>query len=320
MVLLLATAATVASRAPMTFANPIRPGADPTILYSKGLYHYSCTTGRNVQVWSATTLAGLKSAKPKIVFSPERGKPYSENLWAPEFLQWNGRTYIHFAADNGRDENHRMYALKSKTSDPRGPYEFLGEVRTPENQWSIDGFAFAHRGGLVFFWSGWQSLQNRDQRIYVAKMKDPATIVGPRIEISRPEFEWERRGWPVNEGPAPIAKGKAVSLTYSGAGGSTLHYALGRLFNPTGDVLNPKAWQKERTPVFTPAAGMFAPGHNSFFVARDGKPYIAYHAKRESKEGWGGRISAIQPVGFSKNGRLELTPPIGWDVLQPEPK
>ena len=71
-----------------------------------------------------------------------------------------------------------------------------------------------------------------------------ATISGPRIEISRPEFEWERRGWPVNEGPAPIARGRAVSLTYSGAGGSTPHYALGRVFNPTGDLLNPRAWRK----------------------------------------------------------------------------
>lgn len=304
----------------MTFANPIRSGADPTLLYAGGLYHYSCTSGRVVQVWSAPTLAGLRHAKPKVVFDPGRGKPYSEHLWAPEFLQWNGRVYIHFAADDGRDENHRMYALKSRGSDPRGPYDFIGEVRTPENQWSIDGFAFKHRGGLVFFWSGWRSMQNRDQRIYVAKMKDPVTIVGPRIEISRPEFEWERRGWPVNEGPAPIAKGNAVSLTYSGAGGTTLHYSLGRLFNPTGQLLNAKAWQKEREPIFSSAAGMFAPGHNSFFTARDGKPYIAFHAKQEAKEGWGGRISAVQPVRFSANGRLELGQPLGWNHPLPEPR
>ncbi len=303
-----------------TFTNPLRPGADPTIVYAKGLYHYSCTSGRQVEVWSAPTLGALKSVKSKVVFTPPKGTAYSEHLWAPEFLRWNGRTYIHFAADDGKDENHRMYALKSRTDDPRGPYDFIGEVRTPENQWSIDGFAFAHRGGLVFFWSGWQSMRNRDQRIYVAKMKDPKTIVGPRIEISRPEFEWERRGWPVNEGPAPIAKGRAVSLAYSGAGGSTLHYALGRLFNPSGNLLNPRAWYKERLPVFLPAAEMYAPGHNSFFTARDGKPYIAFHAKREAKEGWGGRISAIQPVSFDATGKVVLGRPLGWNLMMPEPR
>ncbi|RYG80460.1 hypothetical protein EON77_08185, partial [bacterium] len=257
-----------------TFANPIRNGADPTIVWAKGMYHYSCTTGRDVRVWSAPTLGGLKDAEPKTVFRAVPGTRYAEHYWAPEFLNWRGRIYLYFAADDGKDENHRMYVLRAKGDDPRGPYDFLGEVRTPENQWSIDGFAFPYRGQLYFFWSGWQSMQNRDQRIYVARMRDPATIAGSRVEISRPEFAWERRGWPVNEGPAPIAKGRAVSLTYSGAGGSTPHYALGRLFNPSGDLMNARAWTKDREPVFAAGSGMFAPGHNSFFTARDGKPYI----------------------------------------------
>ena len=196
----------------------------------------------------------------------------------------------------------------------------MGKVATPDDQWSIDGFAFPYRGGLYFFWSGWLSEANRDQRIYIARMKDPATIEGPRVELSRPEFEWERRGWPVNEGPAPIARGRAVSLTYSGAGGSTSHYALGRLFNPTGDLMNPKAWTKERAPVFSAGAGMFAPGHNSFFLARDGKPYITFHAKREDKEGWGGRLSAVAPVSFDGDGRVALPSAPGWEQDLVEPR
>lgn len=303
-----------------TFVNPIALGADPTIVWAKGLYHYSCTGGRNLKVWSAPTLGGLKDATPTVVFTPPKGTPYSEHLWAPEFLKWKGRVYMHFAADDGRDERHRMYVLKSRSDDPRGPYDFVGEVRTPENQWSIDGFAFPYRGGLYFFWSGWRSEKNRDQRIYVSRMNDPKTIVGPRIEISRPEFEWERRGWPVNEGPAPIAKGRAVSLTYSGAGGTTPGYSLGRLFNPSGNLMDPRAWTKEREPVFVAGAGMFAPGHNSFFTARDGQPYIAFHAKKEDKPGWGGRISAVQPVTFARSGRVETGSPGGWTAILREPR
>ncbi len=307
---------------PATYANPVGPGADPTIVWGKGRYAYSCTTGRNVLVWSAPTLAGLKEAKPVVVFETGGGHPWSEHIWAPEFHYDAGaRRYdLLFAADDGKDEHHRMYALRSLGDDPAGPYAFRGKVALPDDDWAIDGFLFTFQRRLYMFWSGRESGPLwGEQRIYVCRMKDATTAVGPRVVLSRPEG-WERQGWLVNEGPAAIAQGRAVTLAYSGAGGTTPAYALGRLFNPTGDLLNPRAWTKEPNPVFRAGAGMFATGHNSFFTARDGRPYIAFHAKQRDTEGWGGRVTAVQPVAFGRDGRLDYGAPLGWGRAFAEPR
>ena len=297
-----------------TFANPIVPGADPSIVYANGRYHHTATSGVDVRVRSAATIAGLSAAASKPVYKPPRGSDHSEHLWAPEFFRHGNRWTIHFAADDRRDENHRMFAIESLGDDPAGPYRYRGETVTPDDQWSIDLFVLRYRGRTYGLWSGWKSEADRAQKIYIARMKDPFNFVGPRVELSRPEFAWERKGWDVNEGPAAIVapNGRGVSVTYSGAGGSTLFYALGRLWNPTGDLMNPQAWIKDKEPVLVGGNGVFAPGHNSFFRDAKGRPWITFHAKRTGQEGWGGRLTAVQPVSFEPSGRVSLSPVIGW--------
>ena len=317
------------SSSPATFANPIHRGADPTIIWAPGSkgragkYAFSSTTGRGVRVWTAPTLAGMKDAEPITVYDPGRGTAWSENVWAPEFHYDAGakRYDLLFAADDGQDKNHRMYALRSQGDNPAGPYDFKGEVRLPDDDWAIDGFLFTFRRTLYMFWSGRETGPSwGEQRIYVCRMKDSVTSVGPRVMLSRPEG-WERQGWLVNEGPAAIAAPNgAVTLAYSGAGGTTPQYAIGRMFNRNGDLMNPKAWTKEPTPVFSAGAGMWATGHNSFFWARDGRPYIAFHAKLENTVGWGGRMTAVQPVRFGSDGRLDYGCPLGWDSPLAEPQ
>lgn len=52
------------------------------------------------------------------------------------------------------------------------------------------------------------------------------------------------------------------------------------------DLLDPKAWKKERYPVLTSDAekGIFGPGHNSFVKAEDGVTDLCiYHARQYDK-------------------------------------
>ena len=54
-----------------TFSNPLLPaGADPWCIYRDGFYYYTHTTGRNITLWKTKTIAGLKTAEKKIIFTP----------------------------------------------------------------------------------------------------------------------------------------------------------------------------------------------------------------------------------------------------------
>ncbi|KAG8916618.1 hypothetical protein FRC00_014612, partial [Tulasnella sp. 408] len=81
-----------------TFTNPIKNpnGSDPFMVYDGGYYYLTTTTWTNVQVWlpldatrkeeivtRATTVAGLKTATPKVVYTDSNSARCC-NVWAPE--------------------------------------------------------------------------------------------------------------------------------------------------------------------------------------------------------------------------------------------
>jgi GH43 family beta-xylosidase len=43
---------------------------------------------------------------------------YSKELWAPELHFIKGKWYMYFAADDGNNNNHRIYVLENPTADP----------------------------------------------------------------------------------------------------------------------------------------------------------------------------------------------------------
>ena len=113
--------------------------------------------------------------------------PNSRNIWAPELHRLRGKWYVYFAADDGQNRNHRMFALENASEDPfEGTFVEKGRVFDPAaDRWAIDGTAIDLNGRLYFLWSGWEGTEDVDQRLYIAPMSDPWTISGPRVEISR---------------------------------------------------------------------------------------------------------------------------------------
>src|SRR5690606_14566568 len=97
-----------------TFTNPLLPsGADPYSTYHNGYYYYTHTTGDKLMLWKTENLADLKNAESKLIWTPPAGTPYSKEIWAPEFHIINGKWYVYFAADDGDNNNHRMYVLEN---------------------------------------------------------------------------------------------------------------------------------------------------------------------------------------------------------------
>src|ERR1700709_2422175 len=98
--------------AQQTFTNPLLPsGADPWCIFKDGYYYYTNTTGKNITLWKTKNIATLATSERKVVWTPPASGSYSKDIWAPEVHYLQGKWYVYFAADNGKNINHRLYVL-----------------------------------------------------------------------------------------------------------------------------------------------------------------------------------------------------------------
>lgn len=323
-----------------TFKNPLLPaGADPWSIYKDGFYYYMHTTGKDLNIWKTKDLSKLATAQKVQVWSPPTTGPYSRDIWAPELHFLQGKWYIYFAADDGRNRNHRLYVLENSSADPtQGTWEMKGELKTPQDKWAIDGSVFEYQSQLYLTWSGWEGDENGRQDIYLSKMSNPWTCVGNRVRISNPQFEWERHGTIarpgpddkplvlVNEGPQFLRSPNGrINIIFSASGCWTDYYSLGMVYAaPNADLMNPTSWKKHPVPVFFAhnVKGTHAAGHNSFFKSPDGSQnWILYHANAEAAQGCGKeRTPRMQPFTFDKDGTPVFGNPLPLEVELPTPK
>src|SRR5690606_22944401 len=129
----------------------------------------------------SATLTGLGSAARQVVWSAPPTGPLGCEVWAPEVLRVRGDWSVYFAADDGDNANHRMYAIKALTQDPFGPWSEPVRITDATDRWGIDATVMEVDGQLYYLWSGWEGSENVEQRLYIATMSDPLTIDGPRI-------------------------------------------------------------------------------------------------------------------------------------------
>lgn len=181
-------------------------------------------------------------------------------------------------------------------------------------------------------WSGWEGDVNKQQNIYIAKLKNPWTIEGQRVLISSPSYGWEKYGdmhgdpphIDVNEGPQGLVHGEDLFVVYSGSACWTDMYALGLLrLRAGGDPLDRAAWQKSAEPVFSQSVenGVYATGHNSFFLSPDGKEsWILYHANSKPGQGCGNtRSPHAQPFSWAPDGNPVFGIPVKEGSAIPAP-
>ncbi|HEY0743189.1 MAG TPA: glycoside hydrolase family 43 protein [Chryseosolibacter sp.] len=320
-----------------TFMNPLLPsGADPWSIYHNGYYYYTHTLGNRLEIWKTKNLAELKSAERKIVWTPPANTNYSKQIWAPELHYIDSTWYMYFAADDGKNENHRIYSIFNRSKDPLiGDWKFFGKVSDPSDKWAIDASVFEVNKKLYMVWSGWEGDKDGAQNIYIASMKDPLTVSSKRVMISKPELSWETHGplqrdganinVSVNEGPQVLFHGQNVFLIYSASGCWTERYSLGMLSaSASSDLLDPASWKKYSEPVFTasPSDSVFAPGHNSFFKSPDGKEdWILYHANAKPGQGCGrDRSPRAQPFTWSDDGIPVFGKPVSTKVAIEQPR
>ena len=328
------TVMVMVTAAQQTFTNPLLPaGADPWVIQKDGFYYYTHTLGNKLVIWKTKNIAEIDKAVFKTVWVPPDSTLYSKQIWAPELHFLKGKWYMYFAADDGKNENHRLYVIENSSSDPLlGDWVFKGKISDKTNKWAIDGSVFKYRGKHYITWSGWEGDTNGRQDIYIAKLKNPWTIKGARVRISSPVLPWEKIGdlndpnnpphVDVNEGPQFLANDKKLFLIYSASGCWTDQYALGMLqFTGKRNLLDSAAWHKATEPVFQQSVSnkVYAPGHNSFFKSASGKEdWILYHANAQPGQGCGrNRSPRAQKFSWNEDGTPNFGQPVKTgEVLQ----
>jgi GH43 family beta-xylosidase len=318
---------------PNTFTNPLlQNGPDPWVVYWKGFYYYSNSSGTNLTLRKTADITDLRHAEKKAVWTPELGHPWSKELWAPELHRWGNKWYIYFAADAGENASHRIYVVENPSDDPiEGTWTLKGEINDPTNLWAIDPTTFELRGQHYLVWSGWPGDHDGQQNLYIAHMSNPWTIDSPRTLISEPTYSWETHGdlpgrhVSVNEGPEFIAHGDKMFIVFSASGCWTDFYTLGALeASLAGDPLKAKTWHKIDHPFLStdPASQAYGPGHNGFFQSPDGKQdWIIYHANPAPGEGCDNhRSPRIQPFTWNGLGQPDFGKPVplGQPLEKPE--
>lgn len=297
-------------------------GNDPWVIWHEqtACYYYCYSDNDGVCVAKMDNIYELSYAVGETVWVPDESiiPEYSKELLAPELHFINNKWYIYVAADDGNNENHRMICLESNTADPLDGFKFKSVLRAETDRWAIDGTVLQYDEELYFIWSGWQGKINVSQNIYIAKMKNPWTIEGDRVCISKPTESWEKNGTPlVNEGPTVLQYDGRVYIVYSASNSRTDDYCLGLLTLTGSNLLDEDSWKKKDEPVFEKTDSIFGPGYASFTTSPDGsKWYIIYQANEKSGTGRTGRSVWAQEFCFDSFGNPEFGKPMPAGTVQ----
>jgi GH43 family beta-xylosidase len=280
------------------------------MIHHGGYYYYSETRNRRqIFIRRSRTIASIGQDTGICVWTaPSRGMN-SDNVWAPELHLINGKWYIYYAADDGQNDNHRMWVLESEGPDPRGKYICRGKLDTAG--WAIDGTVLTNGDGRNYFlWSGWPGKKDGQQNIYIAPMKNPLTISGSRVLIATPDQPWERKAMPICEGPQVLRRNGDIFIVYSASGSWTPDYCLGMLHNRTGNLLNPADWSKHG-PVFKKTEQVWGVGHCSFVKSLcQTEDWIVYHSKTKREHGWEDRDVHAKRFDWSSDGFPDFGTPL----------
>ncbi len=312
--------------------------ADPYIYkHEDGLYYMTASVPAYdlIELRCGRTIEELATNPVKNVWHKHKSGDQSELIWAPEIHYVEGSFYIYYAASHTKEQHeydhtfqHRMYAIKCSGNDPMvDEWEECGQIITRQDSFALDATVLKTKHGNYYIWAQKEIGSNSNSNIYIAKMLSPTVLSDKQVCISKPELDWETKGFKVNEGPATIINDGRVFLTISGSS-TDENYCIGLLYADINAELDSKAaWTKLAAPLMVSdeANKRIGPGHNSFTYDFDGQPLIVYHC-RPSKVSLDealynpNRDMCIQEVFFDQNNLMYLEKPkkMTWNRLGEE--
>lgn len=270
--------------------------ADPYVYkHTDGKYYFTASVPAydRIVLRCAESLSELSDAKEVTIWLKHEDGPMSLHIWAPELHYLDGSWYVYFAG--GEKEapwDIRPYVLECKDEDPlTGVWVEKGKMgRAEEDEFSFEAFSldatvFENKGKRYYVWAEKVGVGKQISNLYIGEMESPYKLKTVQVLLTTPDYDWERTGFWVNEGPAVIRHEGKIFMTYSASETGTA-YCMGMLTaSEEDDLLDPKSWKKERYPVLSTSEErkIYGPGHNSFTEDENGQPVMVYHARKEKE-------------------------------------
>lgn len=283
------------------YKNPfIIERADPYITKgSDGYYYFTASYPAYKNVHSgydriilrrSKTVEGLAEAEEVEIWHAHSEGIMSKHIWAPEIHEICGKWYVFFAAGNSDDVWHiRPYMLCLDGNDPiNDTWVELGKVKAAVgdnisfNSFSLDMTYFEHKGKHYLIWAEIIG----DSSLFMAEINplEPNQLISKPILLTKPEYDWEKVNFRVNEGASVLKTDDRVYVFFS-ASGTGAEYCMGMLYaDNDSDLMDINSWTKVTEPVLQTSdlIGEAGPGHNSFIVDENGKLLLVYHARPDS--------------------------------------
>lgn len=284
------------SKPEMKYNEPwIAQRADPYVYrHTDGYYYFTASVPAYdcIVLRRAKTLAELPQAEEIVVWRKHESGIMSEHIWAPELHYLDGKWYLYYAGGDKDDVwAIRPYVLECADEDPltgkwaeKGKMRRAGEDEFSFEAFSLDATVFENKGNYYYIWAEKVGVGKQISNLYIAQMENPYTLKTVQVLLTTPDYDWERVGFWVNEGPAVIKRNGRIFVTYS-ASETGACYCMGMLSaEEDADLLDPRSWKKERYPVLESDERLeiYGPGHNSFTVDEEGNDVMVYHARKES--------------------------------------
>lgn len=274
----------------------IQKRADPYVYkHTDGTYYFTASLPDydGIALRKADKLFDLKDAPEKMIWKKHDKGIMSFHVWAPELHFIFGKWYIYFAAGDVDDIwAIRPYVLECRGDDPfndewieKGMMQCSDEDPFSFRAFSLDATVLENHGEYYFIWAEKVGVGKQISNLYIAKMESATKLSTVQVLLTTPDYDWERVGFWVNEGPAFIKNEGKIYMTYS-ASETGVAYCIGMLSaDENDDLLDPKSWEKRRMPVLKTSEELkiYGPGHNSFTVNDEGEPVMIYHARTEAE-------------------------------------
>lgn len=316
---------------PDAYPDPfISERADPYVIKHENKYYFTASYPAfgsvengydRIILRESSTLIGLADAEEKTIWRAHSSGIMARHIWAPEIHFIGGKWYIFFAA--GEKEaiwNIRPYVLTCDGDPMCDEWRELGKMQASSgdevsfNSFSLDMTYFEHKGRHYLIWAEIIG----DSSLFMAEINpdEPNKLISKPILLTKPEYDWEKVKFRVNEGASVLKHGDKIFVFFS-ASGTGSEYCMGVVYaDENSDLMDKSSWTKVTYPVLQTSDlnDQSGPGHNSFTTDDNGNTVIVYHARPASHlEGKCGSIcddslydpcrhARIKRVYFAKDG------------------
>lgn len=267
--------------------------ADPYVMKAPdGTYYFTASVPAydKIVLRHADTIRGLQDAEEITVWEKHETGEMSKHIWAPEMHYLFGKYYIYFAAGEKEDIwKIRPFVLECMGNDPlkdawieKGKMNRADEDVFSFEAFSLDATIFENKGKYYYIWAEKVSVGPQISNLYIAEMESATKLKTVQVLLTTPDYDWERIGFWVNEGPAVLKHDGKIYVTFS-CSATGACYCMGMLTaDENEDLLDPRSWSKDRYPVCKTdyEKHIYGPGHNCFVKSEDGtKDICVFHAR-----------------------------------------